>query len=380
MSAPRIYMDYNATAPMREDVRRAMSDAFAITGNPSSVHHEGRRARAAVERARAQVAALAGCEPGEVVFTASGTEANNMVLRQESWNLLLISAIEHDSVLAPARASGRPVEMIPVLEDGRIDTNWLGKRLGVLDGDSGNVLVALQAANNETGIIQPVDEAARIAAEHGCALHVDAVQAAGRMPLDFMNSGAAFMALSAHKIGGPKGIGALILRGNRKLAALVRGGGQESGRRAGTENVPAIVGFGAAAEQAARELDRMAEAARLRDRLEDGVRAVTSNAVVIGEACGRLANTSCIALPGAKAETLVIALDLAGIAVSAGAACSSGKVSRSHVLDAMGLPGGIAEGAIRVSIASETNERDIDRFLEAWSNVTAARTQSVSVA
>lgn len=379
MSGARVYMDYNATAPLREEVGRAMTDAFAISGNPSSVHDEGRRARAAIERARAQVAALAGCAPGEVVFTGSGTEANNMVFRQESWDLRLVSAIEHDSVLTPAQAGAGARETIPVLEDGRVDTNWLGRRLASRD-DNARVLIGVQAANNETGVVQPLDEVAVIAAEHGCALHVDAVQAAGRLPLDFAASGAAFMSLSAHKIGGPKGLGALIVRSDRKLASLVRGGGQERGRRAGTENVAGIVGFGVAAELAVRDLQRVAEIGQLRERLEGGLRVMTPEAFVIGASSERLVNTSCVALPGAKAETLVIALDLAGIAVSAGAACSSGKVSRSHVLDAMGVAEGIAEAAIRVSIGRETRSEDIERFLQAWGGVTAARSGRASVA
>lgn len=377
MTQERVYLDYNATAPLREEAREAMAGALALFGNPSSVHAEGRKARAALERARAQVAALAGCEPGEVVFTGSGTEANNTALRQPAWDRLLVSGVEHDSVLAAARAAERPVELIPVLEDGRVDTIWMKERCEALAADGEKVLVCVQAANNETGVIQPLQEVSAIAREHGFALHADAVQAAGRQPLDFAGSGAWSMALSAHKIGGPKGLGALILRRGARIRPLIHGGGQETNQRAGTENVAGIVGFGAAAETAPGEAG---EIRRLRERLEDGIRALTPGVTVIGEGSDRLPNTSCIAHPHFKAETLVIALDLAGVAVSAGAACSSGKVAESHVLKAMGLADETVNNAIRVSAGWGTTAAQVDRFLEAWREVTETRLAQASVA
>lgn len=378
MTQEHVYLDYNATAPLREEAREAMTDALALFGNPSSVHAEGRKARAAVERARAQVAALAGCEPGEVVFTGSGTEANNTALRQPAWDRLLVSGVEHDSVLAAARAAERPVELIPVLEDGRVDTIWMRERCEALAADGEKVLVCVQVANNETGVIQPLQEVSAIAREHGFALHADAVQAAGRLPIDFAGSGAWSMALSAHKIGGPKGLGALILRRGARIRPLIHGGGQETNQRAGTENVAGIIGFGAgAAASGPEETDRIR---RLRDSLEDGIRALTPGATVIGESSERLPNTSCIAHPDFKAETLVIALDLAGVAVSAGAACSSGKVAESHVLKAMGLAEETVNNAIRVSAGWATTAAQIDRFLEAWRQVAESRLAQASVA
>lgn len=374
------YLDYNATAPMPDEVHRAVVEALALPGNPSSVHGEGRKAKAAVERARSQVAALAGCAPGEVVFTSGGTEANAMVIGQPQWDALLVSAIEHDCVLASAKSATGALELIPAHSDGSIDTDWLDARCAQLQSDGRRVLVSVQAANNETGAIQPLARVAEICSTYECLMHSDAVQAAGRLPLDFAGSGAAFMALSAHKIGGPKGVGALIVKADQKLVSLIRGGGQESGRRAGTENVAGIVGFGAAAEFAQRQLTDMDRLRGLRDLLEQGLHDQTPEDLVVAGTSERLANTSCIALPGARAETLVIALDLAGIAVSAGSACSSGKVARSHVLQAMGLAGDVIEGAIRVSLGWGSTENDVHAFLKAWCTATEGRRTAASVA
>jgi len=374
MSARRTYLDYNATAPLLPEVRGAMLAALDVLGNPSSVHEEGRRARRVIDGAREEVAALIGASPGGVVFTSGATEANATALAG-GWDEILASRIEHDSVLASAAASGARVTEISAEQDGVVRAESI-ERIAerVLKGPTqpARTLVALQLANNETGVLQPVAEVARFTRAHGLAMHCDAVQAAGRMEIDFRALGVDMISLSAHKLGGPKGVGALVLRDGLHIAPLIRGGGQERRRRAGTENVAAIAGFGAAAGEARRNIARFARIAELRDRLEREVEALTPEAVVIGEGAPRVANTSSIALPGRSAETLVIRLDLAGIAVSAGAACSSGKVAASHVLTGMGLAPEIVAGAIRISLGPQSTEEDVDVFLQAWREVARA--------
>jgi len=366
----RTYLDWNASAPLRVEARAALSAALALTGNPSSVHHEGRAARQIVEDARGAVAALVGADARNVIFTAGGTEANALALtprldagRRQPFDRLLVSAIEHPSVLAGGRFAPTAVENIPVDANGVIDLGALQRRLEAL-GDQ-RALVSLMAANNETGVIQPVAEAAGIVHRHGGLMHVDAVQAAGRIALDIAALGADLLTLSAHKIGGAKGAGALVKRDESlQIEPLIRGGGQERGSRAGTENVAAIAAFGAAAATAKASLAaEAAHMARLRDRLEAGLGA---GAVVFGAAAARLPNTTLAAMPGARAETLVIAFDLDGVAISSGSACSSGKVAPSHVLAAMGVPAELARGAVRVSIGAATTEAEIDRFLNVW--------------
>jgi cysteine desulfurase len=370
MSRARTYLDWNATAPLRREARAAMLAALDVVGNPSSPHAEGRRARAIVEDAREQVAALVGAKPAEVVFTSGGTEGNNAVLAA-GWEAILVAGIEHDSVLAPARNSrARRIEM-PVGSDGVVRRDGLSGTIAQAKGS--RALLTLQMANNETGVLQPVAEAAREARAHGLAVHTDAVQAAGRVDLDIATLGVDYLTLSAHKLGGPKGVGALVICGHAVLPPLVSGGGQERRRRAGTENVAAIAGFGAAAEAARRDLDGMQRVQALREQLEVQVRAITPEAVVIAESAARLPNTTSLALPGASAETLVIALDLAGIAVSAGAACSSGKVGASHVLAAMRLEPQLARAAIRISLGHGSTERDVASFLAAWSHIAIRR-------
>ncbi len=366
----RIYLDWNATAPLRPQARAAMAAALDLVGNPSSVHREGRAARAAIEDARAQVAVLAGAQPGDVVFTASATEANMLALTpaieragdRGSCDRLVISSIEHPSVRAGGRF-GTP-EDVRVGADGVVDLDALRESMA----RGGRPLVSIMLANNETGVVQPVSEAAQIVHEAGGILHVDAVQAPGRIAFSMAALGADLLTLSAHKLGGPKGVGALVRREGIQLAdPLIKGGGQERGLRAGTENVAGIAGFGAAAAAAAADLD--AEAARmaaLRERLEAGLLAVAPEAVIFGRASPRLPNTALFALPGMKAETAVIAFDLAGIAVSSGAACSSGKVQSSHVLAAMGVEPALARGAIRVSLGRDTTQADLESFQNAW--------------
>ncbi|MBX9588208.1 MAG: cysteine desulfurase [Hyphomonadaceae bacterium] len=364
MSARRTYLDWNATAPLRPEAREAAVAALDVVGNPSSPHAEGRRARAIIEDAREKVAALVGATPAEVVFTSGGTEANNAVLAA-GWDTIVLSGIEHDSVLVPARDGRARVVEMPVGRSGVV-----GVDAPLADHVSaGRSLLSLQMANNETGVVQPVAAVAAAARAQGFFVHTDAVQAAGRVPVDVRSLGVDCLTLSAHKIGGPKGVGALVIHERASLPAFIAGGGQERRRRAGTENVAAIAGFGAAAEAARGDLARMGRLRVLRDRLEGEVCALTPAAVVIGAEAARLPNTAAIALAGVSAETLVIALDLAGIAVSAGAACSSGKVGTSHVLEAMGLEKSLARAAIRVSLGWSSTQSDIGAFVAAWGRI-----------
>lgn len=368
--APRTYLDYNATAPLLAEAKVAMIEALDVAGNPSSVHTEGRRARAVVEAARESVARLVGAKPSEIVFTSGASEANCWALSQP-WATILTSGIEHDSVLAPARSSSAELVILPVGADGRLKVEEIASLLASRSF-AGPAVIAVQMANNETGVIQPVAEIAELARAHGIKIHIDAVQAAGRMPIDFAALDVDTLSVSAHKFGGPKGIGALVNRDHVDLVPLIRGGGQERRRRAGTENVAAIAGFGAAAEVAMRGLASIDVVGVLRDKLEVELKRISPNAVIVGEGAPRLANTMAVALPGKLAETLVIRLDLAGVAVSAGSACSSGKVGASHVLEAMGLGPDIASGTIRVSLGPTTTEADIAAFLAAWKTIAGA--------
>ena len=362
-----IYLDHNATTTLRPAVAAAMAEALAAVGNPSSVHSFGRAARARLETAREQVAALVGARPAQVVFTSGGTEANNLALTGTGRERVLVTAIEHDSVLKATAAT-----TISVTRDGVVDLTALQRLLAERAEPS---LVSVMAANNETGVIQPVAEAARIAHEQGALLHCDGVQAAGKIAIDFNALGADLMTLSAHKLGGPAGVGALIVADHVHLTSQQRGGGQERGRRAGTENLAGIVGFGAAAEIAAGALGAMAGLAALRDDLERRALAAVPGARVFGQEAPRLANTSCLALPGVGSELQVMALDLAGVAVSAGSACSSGKVQPSHVLRAMGVDAATAGCAIRVSLGWRSTAEDVEGFLAAW-RALAARSRA----
>jgi cysteine desulfurase len=385
--AERSYFDWNATTPLRPQAREAVLEAVAASGNPSSVHAEGRAARRLVERAREQVAALVAAQPANVFFTSGGTEANMLALtpaietagEKRPRGRLIMSAIEHSSVRAGGQFPRETSEDIPVTPDGRIDLT----ALTVAVARETRPLVSLMLANNETGVLQPVAEAAVIVHAAGGLLHVDAIQALGRIHCDIGKLGADLVTLSAHKIGGPKGVGALVRRSEdiHLPHPLIRGGGQERGLRAGTENVPGIAAFGAAAAAAAGAL--AAEAGRmtaLRDRLESGLKAMTPSAVVFGEMAERLPNTTLFAVEGMKAETAVIAFDLEGIAVSSGAACSSGKVQPSHVLAAMGVSPALLRGAVRVSLGWTTDEADVARFLAAWRKLAGALSKGHSIA
>jgi cysteine desulfurase len=366
----RVYLDWNATTPLRAEARAAMLAACDLVGNPSSVHAEGRDARRRIEEARAVLAAAVGALPRNVVFTSAGTEANALALapglRRPSGGTverLLVSAIEHASVLAGGRFPADAVSHIRVTRSGVVDLDHLTALLSA----GPPVLVSIMAANNETGAVQPVAEAARIVHEAGGLLHVDAIQAFGKIPFNIKAVGADIATLSAHKIGGPKGIGALVAAdGLAGLEPVLRGGGQELGRRAGTENVAGIAGFGAAVKAMLPTLAEDAERmVNLRHRLENGIRAV-AGATIFSENVERLPNTVLFTAPGLKAETAVIGFDLAGVAVSSGSACSSGKVQPSHVLSAMGFDPGAAQGAVRLSLGWSTQEGDINRCLEAW--------------
>jgi cysteine desulfurase len=359
----RTYLDWNATAPLRPAARDAMLAALALAGNPSSVHAEGREARRVITAARRQVAALVGADPRNVVFTSGGTEANALALAPGPCSRLIVSAVEHSSVLAGGRFSA--VEQLAVTADGVVDLAAL--ELSLRSG--ARALVSVMAANNETGVIQPIAAVADLVRHHDGVLHVDAVQAAGRIALDMAELGADLLTLSAHKIGGPKGAGALVRASEDVVVVpLLTGGGQEFRFRAGTENVAAIAGFGAAAAA----IDLAAERAHmltLRERLETGLRAITPEAVIFGSAVDRLPNTTLVAVPGGRAETLVIGCDLAGVAVSSGSACSSGKVAPSHVLAAMGVAPDLARGALRLSTGPASTESDIETMLNVWRNL-----------
>jgi cysteine desulfurase len=380
MSA-RSYLDWNATAPMREEAKAAFTAAISLAGNPSSVHAEGRAARALIEAAREEVATLVGTLPGNVVFTSSGTEANMLALtpaietadEKRPRTRLFISAIEHLSVRGGGRFPRDATEEVPVGPDGRLDLAALARAIA----NTPRPLVSLMLANNETGIVQPVAAAAAIVHEAGGLLHVDAVQAIGRIACDMTALDADLLTLSAHKIGGAKGVGALV-RAREDVhfpEPLLRGGGQERGLRAGTENIAGIAAFGAAAAAArVRRESESAHMAALRNRMEVGLLAIASDAVVFGREGGvdRLPNTSLFALAGIKAETAVIAFDLEGVAVSSGAACSSGKVQPSHVLAAMGVSPTLLRGAVRVSLGWSTTEADVEKFLSAWTKLASA--------
>jgi len=366
----RVYLDWNATTPLRPEVREAMAAAWDFCGNPSSVHAEGRQARRLVEEARAAVAGAVGALPRNVVFTSGGTEANALALtpglRHGSGlpvERLLVSAIEHASVLAGGRFPTEATGTIGVTSAGLLDLDRLG---AMLEGGP-PALVSVMLANNETGAVQPVAEAAEIVHAAGGLLHVDAIQALGKISFDIKALNADLATVSGHKIGGPKGVGAVALaEGVRGLEPWLRGGGQELGHRAGTENVAGIAGFGAAAKAAmgARESDAI-RLESLRNRLERGLRE-TTGAIVFSGDVPRLPNTTLFTVPELKAETAVIGFDLEGIAVSSGSACSSGKVQPSHVLKAMGFGPEIAEGAVRLSLGWSTSAADIDRCLKAW--------------
>ena len=377
----RTYMDWNATAPLMAPARDACVAALDLVGNPSSVHGEGRRLRSLVESARRDVAALAGAEPAHVIFTSGATEAANLVLTPDfrmgrtpiTIGRLYVSAIEHPAVREGGRFAAEKVAQIPVSSAGVVDLAALEALLAGHDTADGLPMVAIMLANNETGIVQPVRVAAEIVHRFGGLMVVDAVQAAGRMALSMEALGADFLILSSHKLGGPKGAGALVSRGEVLMPKpLIHGGGQEKGHRSGTENVAAITGFAAAALAAVEGLgEGVAALAARRDAMEAEMLRLAPDTILHGKDAARLCNTSFFSLPGLKSETGQIAFDLEGIALSAGSACSSGKVGASHVLTAMGFDAGL--GALRVSIGRTTTDAEIARFLDAFERIAGRR-------
>ncbi|MGO4448906.1 cysteine desulfurase family protein [Phyllobacterium sp. TAF24] len=383
MAQKRAYIDYNASAPLLAVARDAVVDALAQTGNPSSVHQEGRASKAILESARREVAALVNAKPDHVFFTSGATEAASTLLTPHyvmgrapvRLSRLYVSASEHPCVLAGGQFAPEQIETVSVDSNGLLDLGQLRARLAAHDKSEGLPLVAVQAANNETGVLQPIGEIGRIVKELGGFLVVDAVQAAGRIPLDITTASADYLILSSHKIGGPKGVGAIIAVSDLVMPkALVRGGGQEKGHRAGTEALPILSGFGAAARFAREQLESGGWGLTNRQRIEDGIRSIAPDAVIYGDTVDRLANTTFFSLADMKAETVQIAFDLAGIALSAGSACSSGKVGPSHVLAAMGFGNGT--GGLRVSTSPETTQDEIALFLDALTKIVARRDRS----
>lgn len=384
MTGARIYLDWNAGAPIRRDVRARLVELLERTGNGSSVHAEGRATRAVIEGARRQVARLVGAEAKAVTFTSGGTEAANTVLTP-NWTMLgrpfpldrlLVSAVEHPCVARGGRFSADRVERIPVDAEGVIDLPWLDRRLSQAVAAGERVLVSVMLANNETGVIQPVAEMARLVRAAGGISHTDAVQAAGRVELAMEALGVDVLTLSAHKIGGPPGVGAIARSvGGHAFSPLLSGGGQENWGRAGTENALGIAGFGVAADLARADLQETERVSKLRDRAEVLVRDAAPDAVVFGGGAKRLGNTLCFAVPGMPAETAVIAFDLAGIALSSGSACSSGKVKPSDVLEAMGVEPGLSRCALRLSIGTTTAPEEIDTFGSVFRKIRADMTK-----
>ncbi|WP_312414049.1 cysteine desulfurase family protein [Shinella sp.] len=377
----RTYLDWNATAPLLPAARDAFVAALDMVGNPSSVHGEGRALRMLVEAARRDVAVLVNAAPANVIFTSGATEAANLVLTPNyrmgrtplAIGHLYASEIEHPAIREGGRFARENVTTIPVTRAGVVDFDALETLLHNHDKATGLPMVAVMLANNETGIVQPVKAVAEIVRRHGGLLVVDAVQAVGRVPVDIEALDADFLILTSHKLGGPKGAGALVSRGEVLMPVpLIRGGGQEKGHRSGTENPAALAGFGAAARSATEEpAARNSRIAGLRDALEKGMRAATNDVIIHGAEVERVANTSFFSLPGLKSETGQIAFDLEGIALSAGSACSSGKVGQSHVLTAMGFDAAL--GGLRVSLGPGSTEGDVERFLAAFSRVVSRR-------
>jgi cysteine desulfurase len=356
-----VYLDHNATTTIRPAAADAVYDALTLTGNPSSVHSHGRMARRVMEDARDNIGNLVGANPNDVLFTGCGTESNNLALCGTLAENFFVSTTEHPSTLM----ANDKAQAIAVDTEGLIDINALD---ALLSAASGRSLISVMLANNETGVIQPISEVVRIAKQYDALVHCDAIQGAGKIPVDMTSLGLDLMSLSAHKIGGPQGVGALIARAGLDMVPVLRGGGQERRMRAGTENVAGIAGFGAAAREASSGLDHMDSLRILRDQVVSSIRSYTP-VRVFGEANIRLPNTACIAMPGVSAETQLMAFDLSGVSVSSGSACSSGKVESSHVLAAMGVDADEALTAIRISLGWNNTPKDADKFIDVWTTI-----------
>ncbi|WP_395447220.1 cysteine desulfurase family protein [Aminobacter sp. UC22_36] len=387
MAGSRAYLDHNASAPLLPAARAAVVATLDVTANPSSVHNEGRAARKIIEDARRDVAALVGAKAEHVVFTSGATEAATTLLSPD-WRMgrgvvrmsrLYVTEADHPCILNGGRFLAERITRLRVDANGTIDLAALEAALTAHDKAEGLPLVAIHAANNETGVVQPFAKIAELVKAAGGVLVADAVQAAGRIPLDMSAGYADYLILSSHKIGGPKGAGAIVAQADLMMPApLVTGGGQEKGHRGGTENLSAIAGFGAAAREALAGLAEIDHVRAMRDRIEDLVIRLVSDAEIFGKAVERLANTTFFAIPGIKAETAQIAFDLAGVALSAGSACSSGKVGPSHVLKAMGFADNL--GALRVSIGRQTSEADVEKFETALAALLSRRTDRTKAA
>lgn len=359
MNKPAIYLDYAASAPIKPVVLKAMTDVLAGEGNASSVHSFGRERRARVEEARRMIADIIQVKTAEIIFTGGATEANNMALQAVGKRPTIISSIEHSSIIQTAKDA----IVVRVKPDGLLDINHLQDCLK--DAPEG-ALVSIMLVNNETGVVQPVAEAAKLAKAKGAIVHCDAVQALGRVPFTRESLGVDMLSLSAHKIGGPQGVGALIVREGLPINPLITGGGQEMRRRAGTENVAGIAGFGAAAGLAGEDIEKQRLWSEWRDSFETAITRHAPEAVVFGYAAPRAGCFSCIAMPYVKSETQLMAFDLAGFAVSAGSACSSGKIQASPVLKAMGAEDSLAGSAIRVTFGWNTKRDELEGLAEAW--------------
>ncbi|WND02207.1 cysteine desulfurase family protein [Temperatibacter marinus] len=361
-----IYLDHNATTPLAESVKQAMLEAMTLTGNPSSVHKAGREAKRTVEEARTRVAALVGARARDVVFTSGGTEANNLALKGAPAASYLISPIEHEATMAVAKelaGQGKEVSYLKLQDNGQIDLEDLKNQLSHLPKPT---LISVMLVNNEIGLIQDLNPIIHIAREFEAFVHSDCVQAAGKIPVNIAELDLDYASFSAHKINGPKGIGALVIKPTSPMAAQIKGGGQELGRRSGTENLIGIAGFGAAALTAMEQLFETDRIKALRDHLEAGLRQHTNDILIIADKLHRTANVSCIAMEGTNGETQVMHMDLMGIAISSGSACSSGKVKTSHVLSALGYNEAISNSSIRVSLGGHTTKEEVDAFIKAW--------------
>lgn len=363
MTSELTYLDHNATTPLKPAVREIMLQKMSIPGNASAIHKAGRAARRDIEDARHKIAQLVNAgSQAVIIFTSGATEANNLVLKGSGAERILVSAIEHPSVLQVAAEK----EIIPVLPSGLIDLAALDK---MLEGNDRSTLISIMLVNNETGVIQPVEKVMEIAKRRGALVHTDAAQAAGRLPLDLQKLGVDYMTLSAHKIGGPQGVGCLIMSNCVSVTPQVNGGNQEKNMRAGTENVAAIAGFGVAAELAVQDMGAFEKLATLRDNMEAALQKIAPSLSLFGKDVPRVSNTSMFALPGASSETQLIALDLAGICVSNGSACASGTVKASHVLKAMGVSEAEAGSSLRVSLGWNSTEKDVDYFIQKWTEM-----------
>ncbi len=365
-----VYLDYNATSLIKPEVVKEMTSLLSLAGNPSSVHQFGRGARDVIETSRDRVANMIGSQPDEIIFTGGGTESNNMALFGSGRKRIVLSVIEHPSILEAAKSmlkyegqGERSIEFVSVDENGVVDPSSVEKAIG---SDGENVLVSIMLANNETGVIQPIHEIASLVKDRGALIHCDAVQAPGRIPLDVKMLGIDLLSISAHKFGGPKGVGALFISDNITLNPLVTGGGQERGLRPGTENVIGIAGFGIAADLVGQDLQNVGHIAKLRDSLENKLCSLEPKVRVFSKDAKRLPNTTCLSMPGVQSEMQVMGLDLAGVAVSAGSACSSGKVEPSHVLAALGLPSEDVGCAIRISFGWGSKKSDVEKLVSVW--------------